>query len=88
VAGNQNSTPVEGQLRETLELLAERHGLPMPQAASPPWLPHGHTLSHIEACHFDRLKNELTLLSYAQALNACYDLVGKLEHSTRQHLGS
>jgi hypothetical protein len=49
VAGNQNSTPVEGQLRETLELLAGRHGLPMPQAASPPWLPHGHPHSRIEA---------------------------------------
>lgn len=50
MAGNQNLTPVEGQLKETLELLADRHGLPPPppEAAAPPWLPHGHALSHIE----------------------------------------
>lgn len=48
VAGNQNLTPVEPQLRETLELLADRLALPMPEAAAPPWLPHRHPLSRVE----------------------------------------
>jgi len=48
VAGNQHLTPVEPHLRETLELLADRLALPMPEAASPPWLPPRHPLSRVE----------------------------------------
>ena len=39
---------MEGQLKETLELLAGRLALPMPEAASPPWLPPRHPLSRVE----------------------------------------
>lgn len=50
VAGNQNLTPVEGQLKETLGLVAERQSvlLPEAEASAPPWLPHSHPLSHVE----------------------------------------
>ena len=89
VAGNQNSTPVEGQLRETLELLAERHGLPMPQAASPPWLPHGHPHARIEVRHLRCLgvlvccclQHAHLNASQASVLTTCTRM-----SDTRQHL--
>ncbi|CAD7696884.1 unnamed protein product [Ostreobium quekettii] len=49
VAGNCNLQVNEADLKETLELLAERHGMPQGDFFdSPPWVPFGHPLSRIE----------------------------------------
>jgi len=51
VAGATALAPKEEDVRETLELLADRHGHPQPAApgAGPPWLPADHPLARVEA---------------------------------------
>jgi hypothetical protein len=51
VAGAVSLSVKEVDLKETLELLAERHGHEPPDAASafPPWVPDEHPLSEVPA---------------------------------------
>ena len=48
VAGACALTVPEDQLKETLELLAERHGLPLPTGRDGAWLPASHPLLRVE----------------------------------------
>ncbi|KAL0025980.1 hypothetical protein WJX77_010392 [Trebouxia sp. C0004] len=48
VAGNCDLAVKETDVKETLELLGERLGLPQPQAECAPWVPADHPLAYIE----------------------------------------